>query len=83
MAVALEGDVSAVSDAQIEATLQGQPDDVVDEVTRINREARNRALWLALASMAVIGLVGFGASLLLPPNTLASSRLESESRRST
>jgi MFS family permease len=63
---ALEGDVSAVSDDQVTAALQGQPQPVVDEVVRINAESRDRALGRALIAIAVIGLIGLGAAMLLP-----------------
>ena len=70
---ALQGDISAVSNSQIEATLVGQPEAVVDEVTRINEVARNRALGRALIVMAFFGLAGLGAALFLPPDAKKSS----------
>jgi MFS family permease len=73
--VALQDSVSAVSDAQVEQALEGQPEEVVDEVVRINAEARNRALGLALAAVGFIALIGFGAAMLLPAN---AGRIESE-----
>jgi MFS family permease len=60
--------VSAVSDAQIQEALDGQPQPVVDEVTRINAEARDRALGLALATVGLISLIGLGAAMALPPD---------------
>ena len=66
VAEAMEGDVSALSDDQVEAQLQGQPQEIVDEVVRINADARDRALGFALATVAIIGLLGLGAALLLP-----------------
>jgi hypothetical protein len=66
IAQAMERDVSALSDQQVEEQLQGQPPRVVDEVVRINAEARNEALGFALATIAIIGLVGLLAALLLP-----------------
>jgi MFS family permease len=66
IAEALQGDVSALSDEQVEEILQGQSPEVVDEVVRINSEARNRALGLALAAIGVVGLVGLAAALFLP-----------------
>jgi MFS family permease len=75
---ALKGNVTALSDAQVQSMLEGQPQEVVDEVTRINADARNRALGLALLSVAVIGLIGLGAALLLPPD--AKPQEESESQ---
>jgi hypothetical protein len=75
VAVALEGDVSAVSDTQVRTALEGQPQDVVDEVTRINASARNRGLGLALVAVVVVSLLGLLAALLLPsqlPSATAS-----------
>jgi hypothetical protein len=63
---ALDEQVSAMSDAQVQEILEGQPPVVVDEVTRINSEARDRALGLSLLAVAVVGLIGLGAALLLP-----------------
>jgi MFS family permease len=73
IAAALEEDVSAISDDQVRTILEGQPQEVVDEVVRINSEARDRALGLALLTVAVIGLIGLGAALLLPPDKRPSS----------
>jgi predicted MFS family arabinose efflux permease len=73
----LQGQVTALSDAQVQTMLEGQPQDVVDEVTRINADARNRALGFALLSVAVVGLIGLGASLLLPPDNAPPSNSES------
>jgi MFS family permease len=72
IAAALEEDVSAVSDQQIQAQLAGRPQDIVDEVTRINAEARNRALGLALLSVALIGTIGLIAAIGLPSETAAA-----------
>jgi hypothetical protein len=66
IAEALEGDVSAMSDSQVSSALEGRPEAVVDEVVRINAEARDRALGLALIAVAVVGLIGLVASFLLP-----------------
>jgi MFS family permease len=73
IAVALEGDVSAVSDEQVRSALEGQPPEVVDEVVGINAKARDRALGYALLAVAVIGLIGLGAALLLPPDKRPSN----------
>jgi MFS family permease len=73
IAAATEGDVSTLSDTQVRAALQGQPEYIVEEVVRINAEARDRALGLALASIGLVGLVGLLASLLLPARALPSA----------
>jgi MFS family permease len=70
---ALQGTVSAVSDAQVEELLAGQPEDVRNEVVRINREARDRALGLALAAVGVVALIGLTAAMLLPSRVAAQS----------
>jgi hypothetical protein len=62
----LQGNVSAVSDTQVQETLEGQPQPVVDEVVRINAESRNRALGLALATIGIVALIGLGAAILMP-----------------
>jgi|GEM_PF-3617694 len=73
IAVAMQGDISALSDTQVRAALQGQPAAIVDEVVRINAEARDRALGLALASIGLVGLIGLGASLRLPSDALLAT----------
>jgi MFS family permease len=65
---AMEESVSAVSDAQVQEQLQGQPAATVDEVTRINRESRDRALGLALATVGLVGFIGLAAAMFLPEN---------------
>ncbi len=66
ISVALEGSVTALSDTQVEEALQGQPEEIVQEVVRINAAARNRALGLAILAIGVVGLVGLGATFFLP-----------------
>ena len=70
IAVALQEDVSTLSDTQVRAALQGQPPAIVDEVVRINAEARDRALGWALVSIGLVGLIGLGVSLIFPPEVL-------------
>jgi MFS family permease len=74
---ALQGDVSAVSDDQVTAALEGQPQPIVDEVVRINAEARDEALGRALIAVGVIGLIGLGAALLLPAEKRPAGAQES------
>jgi len=62
----LQGDVTALSDAQVTTQLQGQPPQVVDEVVRINSSARDQALGWALVAICVVGVVGLAATLWLP-----------------
>jgi hypothetical protein len=70
IAVALQGDIGAVSDSQVRTALQGQPPAIVDEVVRINATARDRARGFALVAIALVGVIGLVTSLLLPPNAL-------------
>jgi MFS family permease len=81
--VVLGNSVSAVSDADVEEALQGQPQEVVDEVVRINREARDRALLLAMIAIGVMGLIGLGAAMLLPAGTGPPQREEASPSSST
>lgn len=66
ISAALENNVSAVSDTQVEAALAGQPEDIVQEVVRINAAARSRALAGALFALGVVGLIGLVATFFLP-----------------
>jgi EmrB/QacA subfamily drug resistance transporter len=59
VAVALEEDAQIMSDTQLEAQLAGQPEDVQAEILRINQEARNIALQVALMIPLAAGLIGF------------------------
>jgi MFS family permease len=74
IAVALQGSVSAVSDAQVQEALEGEPQPVIDEVTRINAEARDRALGLAMLTIAFIGLIGLVAAIFLPQDSRPETR---------
>lgn len=62
----LDGDVSALSDNQVESALAGWPQASIDEAVSINDDARNRALGLAIVVVGIVGLVGLTASLWLP-----------------
>jgi MFS family permease len=70
---ALEHQVSALSDTQVREALAGQPQPVIDEVERINRESRNQAIAFALIAVAVAGLIGLTAAMFLPPSPAAHS----------
>jgi MFS family permease len=71
VSVALENDVSTLSDTQVRTNLASQPPAIVDEVVRINAQARDRALGLSLAVIGLVGLIGMGVSLLLPNEVLS------------
>jgi MFS family permease len=69
IATALEDDAELMSNTQLEETLAGQPEDIQDEVIRINTDARPRALQVALMVpilAALIGLINSFRMLRLP-----------------
>lgn len=58
VATALEDDAELMSNTALVAQLEGQPQDVQDEIIRINTETRPRALQIALLLPLVAGLLG-------------------------
>jgi len=68
VAQALEEDAQIMSDTQLEAQLAGQPEEIQDEIIRINTDARFIALQVAL-------LVPFIASLLGLVNSFRMVRM--------
>jgi EmrB/QacA subfamily drug resistance transporter len=58
VANALEHDAEVMSNTQLEAQLEGQPEDVQHEIIRINTDARPRALQVALLIPLLAGLIG-------------------------
>ena len=58
VADALEDDAEVMSNTQLEELLAGQPEDVQDEIIRINTDARPLALQVALLIPILAGLVG-------------------------
>jgi EmrB/QacA subfamily drug resistance transporter len=54
----LEHDAQVMSNSQLEEQLAGQPQDIKDEVLRINTEARPIALQIALLVPLAAGLIG-------------------------
>jgi hypothetical protein len=78
ISTALEGSVSAVSDTQVRTALQGPPQEIVNEVVRINAEARNQALVLALFVLGAVGLFGLGATFFLPRRTAQEGEMPLE-----
>ena len=76
VATALEEDAQVMSNTQLEEQLDGQPQDVQDEIVRINTEARPFALQVALLVPLVAALLGLVTSLRmmrLPDPTPSSS----------
>jgi hypothetical protein len=58
IAAALEEDAEVVSDTRLQELLAEEPAEVSEELVGINREARDRALQVALLVPLVAGLVG-------------------------
>ena len=58
VANALEDDAEVMSNTQLDELLVGQPEDVQDEIIRINTDARPLALQVALLIPILAGLVG-------------------------
>jgi Na+/melibiose symporter-like transporter len=59
VADALEDDAQVMSNTQLEQLLEGQPEEVQDEIIRINTDARPLALQVALLVPILAGLVGY------------------------
>ncbi len=76
VAQALEDDAQVMSNTQLEELLVGQPEEVQDEILRINTDARPLALQVALLIPILAGLVGVFNSfrmMRLPDPTPSSS----------
>jgi EmrB/QacA subfamily drug resistance transporter len=65
IAEVLEEDAQVMSNTQLDAVLEGQPDDVRAEVLRINSEARDLSLRVALLVPVLAGLIGLLNSFLM------------------
>lgn len=59
VAQALEEDAQIMSDTQLQAQIAGQPEEVQQEILRINSESRFIALQVALLVPLLAGLLGF------------------------
>jgi len=62
VATALDDDAQIMSNTALDRQLEGQPQDVQDEIIRINTDARPLALQVALAVPIVAALLGFANS---------------------
>jgi EmrB/QacA subfamily drug resistance transporter len=78
VADALENDAEIMSNTHLQEQLAGQPQDVQDEIIRINTDARPRALQVALLVPLVAGIVGLGLSFRMVrlPDITPSASLE-------
>jgi EmrB/QacA subfamily drug resistance transporter len=78
VAAGLEDDAELMSNTQLEELLAGQPEDVQDEIIRINTDARPRALQVALLVPIVAALIGLLNSFRMVrlPDAAPSSSVE-------
>ena len=78
VATAVEQDAQVMSNTQLEEILVDEPPDVQAEVLRINAEARDRALQVALLVPIIAGAVGFVTALRMRrlPDPAPSSSVE-------
>jgi EmrB/QacA subfamily drug resistance transporter len=74
----LEDDAELMSNTQLEELLAGQPEDVQDEIIRINTDARPLALQVALLVPLLAAIVGLlnGFRMLRQPDPQPSSAVE-------
>jgi len=78
VATVLEEDAQILSDAQLQALLVSQPQAISDEILRINTDARNRALQVALLVPLLAGLLGLLTSIRMmrQPDVKPSADIE-------
>lgn len=78
VADALERDAQVLSNAQLEEQLAGQPEEIRDEIVRINTDARPIALQVALLVPLLAAIVGVFVSfrMLRLPDPASSSSAE-------
>jgi EmrB/QacA subfamily drug resistance transporter len=78
VATVLEDDAEVMSDSQLQAQLAGQPPDIQAEVIRINEEARDRALQVAVLVPVLAGLLGLVNSfrMMKLPDIVPSASIE-------
>jgi Na+/melibiose symporter-like transporter len=74
----LEDDAQVMSDAQLEALLAGEPEDIQDEILSINDEARDLGLQVALLVTLIAALIGIVNSfrMLRLPDPQPSTAVE-------
>ncbi len=78
VAEGLEDDAEVLSNTQLEELLSGQPEDVQDEIVRINTDARPRALQVALLVPILAALAGLlnAFRMMRLPDPAPSSAVE-------
>jgi len=78
VAAVLEEDAQIMSNTALDALLEGQPQDVQDEIIRINSEVRPLALQLALLVPLIAGVLGLVQSfrMIKQPDVVPSAAIE-------
>src|SRR4051794_7895073 len=78
VADALDDDAQVLSNTQLEEQIKGQPQDIQDEIVRINTDVRPLALQIALAIPLLAGLLGLlnGFRMMRRPDPVASERAD-------
>jgi hypothetical protein len=78
VATVLEEDAQVISNTQLEELLAAQPDEIADEIVRINTESRPRALQAALLVPLLAALIGFmnGFRMMKLPDVTPSADIE-------
>ena len=75
ISTALEDDAEVMSNSNLEPLLAGEPEDVQAEILRINKEARDRSLQVALLVPILASLLGLlnGIRMRRLPDPVAAS----------
>jgi hypothetical protein len=78
VAAGLEQNAQLMSNTELDALLEGQPEDVQDEILRINTEARPISLQVALLVPLIAGLIGLVTSfrMMRQPDVKPSADIE-------
>jgi hypothetical protein len=78
IAEVLEDDAQVLSNTQLDALLEDQPEDVRAEILRINTEARDLSLQVALLVSVIAGVVGLFVSFRMSrlPDITPTASLE-------
>ena len=78
VATVLEEDAQVMTNTQLEELLAAQPEEISDEIVRINTESRPRALQAALLIPLLAALIGFvnGFRMMRLPDVTPSAEVE-------
>jgi hypothetical protein len=78
VATVLEEDAQVMSNTQLEELLAAQPEEIAEEIVRINTESRPRALQAALLVPLLAAVIGFvnGFRMMKLPDVKPSADIE-------